>query len=96
MPAATTPGLLDKPVDQRLVELVSGDMCRVLLEREMVAGDQDMFGTEPGSTASILWKLRSNAPETVSNISAIAISEMTRVERSQAWLNAALPVGAPA
>ena len=28
-------------------------------------------------------------------MSAIAISEMTRVERSQAWLNAALPLGAP-
>ena len=48
MPAATTPGLLDKRSINALVELVSGDVRGVLLERQVVAGDQDMVGTEAG------------------------------------------------
>ncbi len=52
-------------------------------------------GRKPGSTARIFWKLRRNAPEAVNSTNATAISETTRAERSQEWLEAPVPVPAP-
>src|SRR5882724_5874699 len=52
-------------------------------------------GRKPGSTERIFWKLRRNAPETVSKTNAAAISETTRAERSQEWLDVPVPVPAP-
>ena len=95
MPAATTPGLLDKrsinPWLNWSAEIWVG-YCRAGGDSRRPAHGRDGSRDRPqafyGSCAA-------SAPDTVSSMSAIAISEMTRVERSHAWLKAALPVGAP-
>jgi len=44
-------------------------------------------GLNPGSTSRIFWKLRRKAPDKLKSTKATAISETTRLERSQEWLS---------